>query len=50
VLEAARILAIIIIPGIQGQTSQQELLLLQANANSVDYVPQAAQIPVELLP
>lgn len=36
--------------GTQGQISQQELLLLQANANSADYVPAAALAPAEPLP
>lgn len=36
--------------GIKGQISQQELLLLQANTNSADYVPAAAQAPAEPLP
>ena len=47
---AARIPAIMMILGVQGQISQQELLLLQANANSADCVPAAAHAPAEPLP
>lgn len=36
--------------GTEGQISQQELLLLQANANSADCVPAAAHAPAEPLP
>lgn len=46
---AARIPAITVILGVQGQISQQELLLFQANANSADYVPAAAHAPAESL-